>query len=48
VPRDLLEACPGLLGWLLEGGLAEVAQDAVRPTLKGFLFADRVADRVLG
>jgi oxygen-independent coproporphyrinogen-3 oxidase len=48
VPRDLLEACAGLLGWLLEGGLAEVAIDAVRPTLKGFLFADRVADRVLG
>jgi oxygen-independent coproporphyrinogen III oxidase len=47
VARDLLEARPGLLGWLLEAGLAEVAGDAVRPTQKGFLFADRVADRVL-
>ena len=31
--------------WLLEEGLAELDSDRLRPTLRGFLYADRVAAR---
>ena len=33
--------------WLVEGGLAERLGERIRPTLRGFLLADRVAERVL-
>lgn len=41
-------AALGAVGpWLLETGLGEPAGDRIRPTLRGFLFADQVAARIV-
>jgi len=42
------EAPPALERWLLDGGLAERLGGRIRPTLRGFLYADRIAARVVG
>ena len=47
VPADALAGQPGLLDWLGESGLAEVSADRIRPTLRGFLYSDQVARRVM-
>jgi oxygen-independent coproporphyrinogen III oxidase len=46
VPAAMLESRRGVLPWLLEQGLATLADARVRPTLRGFLFADTIADRI--
>ncbi|MBZ0238010.1 MAG: hypothetical protein K8M05_37200, partial [Deltaproteobacteria bacterium] len=33
--------------WLLAGGLGEARGDRICPTLRGFLFADQIAARVV-
>jgi oxygen-independent coproporphyrinogen-3 oxidase len=38
---------PELIGWLTHTGLAIVADGRVRPTLRGFLYADQVAARAV-
>ncbi len=37
-----------LVSWLVAEGMAERADGRIRPTLRGFLFADQVAKRVVG
>lgn len=44
--RDL-ESRDETVAWLLDSGLAERGGGRIRPTLRGFLFADRVAERVI-
>jgi coproporphyrinogen III oxidase-like Fe-S oxidoreductase len=41
-----LECWPRLVAWLLAHGLAERAGDRYRPTVRGFLMADRVATQI--
>jgi hypothetical protein len=36
-----------LVDWLGQSGLAVVGPDRIRPTLRGFLYSDQVARRVL-
>jgi oxygen-independent coproporphyrinogen-3 oxidase len=43
-----LAGAPGLVGWLVGEGLAERREGRIRPTLRGFLMADRIAARVVG
>jgi oxygen-independent coproporphyrinogen-3 oxidase len=43
-----LAGAPGLVDWLLGEGLAERREGRIRPTLRGFLMADRIAARVVG
>jgi putative oxygen-independent coproporphyrinogen III oxidase len=47
VPAALLDPYPGLARWLVDSALAEPRGEHICPTLKGFLFADRVAARVV-
>jgi oxygen-independent coproporphyrinogen III oxidase len=47
VPAEALADRPGLVDWLGARGLAEVTPDRIRPTLRGFLYSDQVARRVL-
>jgi oxygen-independent coproporphyrinogen-3 oxidase len=47
VPAGSLADRPRLVAWLAESGLAEVGPDRIRPTLRGFLYSDQVARRVL-
>lgn len=46
-PADHVSRYDGLEAWLLERGLAERREARVRPTLRGFLFANEIARRVL-
>ncbi|HEU4728488.1 MAG TPA: coproporphyrinogen-III oxidase family protein [Kofleriaceae bacterium] len=43
-----LAPAPGLSEWLLAEGLADRVGGRIRPTLRGFLLADRIASRVVG
>jgi oxygen-independent coproporphyrinogen-3 oxidase len=36
-----------VVGWAADAGLATIGDDRLRPTLKGFLFADQVAARIV-
>jgi oxygen-independent coproporphyrinogen III oxidase len=47
VPAGDLEGRPEVLEWLLEQRLAEREAGSIRPTLRGFLYANQVAARVL-
>jgi oxygen-independent coproporphyrinogen-3 oxidase len=47
VPAEALAGRPGLVDWLGRSGLADVTPDRIRPTLRGFLYSDQVARRVL-
>jgi oxygen-independent coproporphyrinogen III oxidase len=38
---------PRLLRWLLDSGLARTHGESIRPTLRGFLYADQVAQRAI-
>lgn len=42
-----LAAAPGVADWLVGGGLAERRDGRILPTLRGFLFADRIAARIV-
>lgn len=41
-----LAPLPGVLDWLLAEGLATAAGPWVKPTVRGFLFADAIAERI--
>lgn len=41
-----LAPLPGVLDWLLADGLATAAGPRVQPTVRGFLFADAIAERI--
>jgi coproporphyrinogen III oxidase-like Fe-S oxidoreductase len=43
-----LARAPGLTDWLVAEGLADRRAGQIRPTLRGFLMADRIAARVVG
>jgi hypothetical protein len=47
VGRDAFIGRPRLLRWLLDTGLARPHGDSIRPTLRGFLYADQVAQRAI-
>lgn len=47
VTAEALAAAPGVTEWLLAQGLAERAGARVCPTLRGFLFADAIAQRIV-
>jgi oxygen-independent coproporphyrinogen-3 oxidase len=47
VPAHTLSGRHRLVDWLGSSGLAEVTADRIRPTLRGFLYSDQVARRVL-
>jgi oxygen-independent coproporphyrinogen-3 oxidase len=47
VPAALLDPYPELARWLVDSALAEPRGERICPTLKGFLFADRIASRVV-
>jgi oxygen-independent coproporphyrinogen-3 oxidase len=47
VPAALLEPFPELGQWLVDNALAEPQGERIYPTLKGFLYADRIASRVV-
>jgi oxygen-independent coproporphyrinogen III oxidase len=47
VGRDAFIERPRLLRWLLDTGLARPHGDSIRPTLRGFLYADQVAQRAI-
>lgn len=47
VARDALDGNQRLADWLVEAGLAVAEGDRIRPTLRGFLYSDQVARRVL-
>jgi putative oxygen-independent coproporphyrinogen III oxidase len=47
VAAALLDPYPELVRWLVDSALAEPRGDRICPTLKGFLFADRIASRVV-
>lgn len=47
VLAEALAAAPGVAEWLVAQGLAEAAGDRLRPTLRGFLFADAIAQRIV-
>ncbi|MBX3162804.1 MAG: coproporphyrinogen III oxidase family protein [Deltaproteobacteria bacterium] len=44
---DLAAHAPGVTPWLLDEGLAERRNERICPTLRGFLFADRIAARIV-
>lgn len=46
VDAALLATRPGITEWLLAGQLAELGEGRVRPTVRGFLFADAIAERI--
>jgi oxygen-independent coproporphyrinogen-3 oxidase len=48
VAASALAGRPRLVEWLVASGLVEVGPDRIRPTLRGFLYSDQVARRVLG
>jgi len=47
VPEAALAPARGVAGWLVEAGLAERRGGRICPTLRGFLFADRIAARIV-
>ena len=47
VTEKSLEAAPGVTDWLVAEGLADRRDGAICPTLRGFLYADRVAARIV-
>jgi hypothetical protein len=47
VSEAALAPARGVAGWLVEAGLAERAGGRILPTLRGFLFADRIAARIV-
>ena len=47
VPASALGGRDRLADWLGASGLAEVTSERIRPTLRGFLYSDEVARRVL-
>ena len=47
VPITALSAMSGIVEWLREGGFVERVGDRLQPTLKGFLYADQVAARIV-
>jgi oxygen-independent coproporphyrinogen III oxidase len=47
IASDWLAGNSHLVDWLGESGLAEIQPDRIRPTLRGFLYSDQVARRVL-
>ncbi len=47
VTAAALAAAPGVAEWLVAQGLAEPAGDRLCPTLRGFLFADAIAQRIV-
>lgn len=48
VPQTAFRGREAVRDWLLAEGLATQAEDRIQPTLRGFLFADQVARRVVG
>ncbi|MCG8416955.1 MAG: radical SAM family heme chaperone HemW [Proteobacteria bacterium] len=48
VPKDAFDELPRVRDWLLGERLATLCNDRICPTLKGFLYCDRIASRVLG
>jgi putative oxygen-independent coproporphyrinogen III oxidase len=46
VPGEALAGAPALVRWLLDEDLATVGGGRIRPTLRGFAYADRIASRV--
>lgn len=48
IPWTALDHRPEARQWLLENLLAEQRHDRIQPTLKGFLYCDRIAARLLG
>lgn len=47
VPAEALDGRGPLRDWLVASGLVEVGSERIRPTLRGFLYSDQVARRVL-
>ena len=47
IAADWLAGNPHLVDWLGASGLAEIGPDRIQPTLRGFLYSDQVARRVL-
>jgi len=47
VAESDLARAPGVVDWLVAGGLAERRGSQISPTLRGFLFADRIAARIV-
>jgi oxygen-independent coproporphyrinogen-3 oxidase len=47
VTEEALAPARGVLGWLVEAGLAERRAGRICPTLRGFLLADRIAARIV-
>lgn len=47
VTEEALAPARGVLGWLVEAGLAERRGGRICPTLRGFLLADRIAARIV-
>jgi len=47
IAEDVLVATPGLADSLVADGLAERREGHIRPTLRGFLMADRIAARIV-
>jgi len=47
VPAEALAEHPRLVTWLGAAGLVDVTPEWIRPTLRGFLYSDEVARRVL-
>jgi putative oxygen-independent coproporphyrinogen III oxidase len=46
VAGEALSGAPALVRWLLDENLATVGGGRIRPTLRGFAYADRIASRV--
>jgi oxygen-independent coproporphyrinogen-3 oxidase len=46
VPAGALAGAPDFVAWLLDERLASVQDGRIRPTLRGFAYADRIASRV--
>jgi putative oxygen-independent coproporphyrinogen III oxidase len=46
VPGEALAGAPALVRWLLDENLATAGGGRIRPTLRGFAYADRIASRV--
>jgi oxygen-independent coproporphyrinogen-3 oxidase len=46
VPAAALAGAPAFVDWLLDERLARVQDGRIRPTLRGFAYADRIASRV--
>jgi oxygen-independent coproporphyrinogen-3 oxidase len=47
IAEDELVPAPGIASWLVGEGLAERRDGRIRPTLRGFLMADRIAARIV-